>query len=118
MDISDYESRDSFTPFEVEDLLGIPLSDIAELFAKVPRAQRGCYQGPPARALIDKFARKRILADLIARSAVNAAPEIKKAPDQPEDGTVAVIDVEREHRFVLRFPGELRQYLESRAEKV
>lgn len=118
MNISEYESREHFTPFEVEHLLGIPLSDVAELFAKVPRAARGCYQGEPARELINKYARKRVLADLIARSAVNAAPEIKKDPVQPDDGTVAVIDVEKQHRFVVRFPGELKDYLETRAEKV
>ena len=115
MDLQDYEEKAFFTPFELEHILQIPMSDIMELFSKVPKVKepRGCFHGEPSRALIAKWARKRVYADIIGRGAVNAHPEIRRAEDEGRPLEIGLVDTSNGHRFPVRFPGDLRIYLDK-----
>jgi len=115
VDLSDYNEKPYFTPFELEHILQIPLSDIVELFAKTPKVANpaGCYRGEECRALVSQWARKRVYADIIARNAVNARPEIRRGEDEGRPLEIALIDVENDHEFTVRFPGDLRLYIEG-----
>lgn len=114
-EMNDFEEKPFFTPFELEHILQIPLSDIVEIFAKVPKVQSpaGCYQGDEARALIRKWARKRVYADIIARNAVNANPEIRRAEDEGEPLRIKLQDVTHDQELEVRFPGDLKRYLDT-----
>lgn len=119
MSYPDYQDRADFTAQELEHILQLPISDIVELFAKVPRAGPGRYQGEGCREMVARLARKRVYADLIARQAVNADPDVQRAPEQPEGDKVALIDHTAGVEFEVRFPGDLRDYLdEAQAEAV
>ena len=113
-DLDDYAERESFTPQEVEHMLQIPLVDVVELMAKIPRAGAGRFQGEGCRALVRKLARGRLFADLIARQAVNAEPEIKRGPESDDPGLFRLINVSSGEEFTVRFSGDLRRYLELR----
>ena len=115
MELPDYHEKTYFTPFELEHILQIPLSDIVELFAKVPKVAqpRGCFVGEECRQVIAVLARKRVYADLIARSAVNAVPEIKRGEDSGEPHHIALRDLCHQRNFAVRFPGDLRLYLDG-----
>lgn len=113
MSYPDYEERPDFTAQELEHILQLPIADIAELFAKVPRNGPGRYQGAACREIVEKLARKRVYADLIARRAVNAEPEVQRAEEQPENGKVALVDRTSGVEFEVRFPGDLRDYLDE-----
>jgi hypothetical protein len=63
--------------------------------------------------LIAKWARKRVYADIIGRSAVNAHPEIKRAEDEGKPLEIGLLDTSNGHRFTVRFPGDLRSYLDE-----
>lgn len=113
VELLDYDDKPYFTPFELEHILGIPLSDIVEIFAGVPKVAKpaGCYEGHGSRRLIEKWARKRVYADLIGRNAVNATPEIRRLPDEGESLKIRLLDVKKGLDFTVRFPGDLRLYL-------
>lgn len=115
MELQDYHEKLYFTPFELEHILQIPMSDIVELFAKVPRVAqpRGCFEGEQCRQVIAALARKRVYADLIGRSAVNAVPEIKRGEDSGEAHHIALVDLCHQRNFSVRFPGDLRLYLDA-----
>lgn len=113
MKFEDYEERADFSAHDLEHILGLPIGEIVELFAKVPRAPKGRFQGGPCRELIAKYARKRVFADLIARQVVNAEPDVRRAAEQPDDRVVALVDRSTDHHFTVRFPGDLRDYLEQ-----
>jgi hypothetical protein len=115
MELPDYEEKPFFTPFELEHILQIPLSDIVELFAKVPKVKepRGCFEGGPSREMIAKWARKRIYADLIARNAVNAVPVVHRGEDSAGALEIGLLDVTNDVRLTVRFPGDLRVYLDK-----
>ena len=115
MELSDYKDKPFFTPFELEHILQIPLSDIVQIFEKVPKVAqpRGCYEGDGSRKLVEKWARKRVYADIIARNAVNANPEIRRAEDQGEPLEIALVDVTNKKEFTVRFPGDLNLYINS-----
>ena len=113
--LADFESKEFFTPFELEHILQIPLSDIVEIFSKVPKVANpaGCFKGDESRDMIRKWARKRVYADIIARNAVNAAPEIRRAEDDGEPLQIKLRDVSHGEDFSVRFPGDLKRYLDS-----
>lgn len=113
MELSDYDSKSFFTPFELEHILQIPLTDVVEIFAQVPKVvePRGCYHGVESRKLVEKWARKRVYADIIARNAVNAVPEIRRLQDEGKPLEVRLLDVTNEQEFTVRFPGDLKLYL-------
>ena len=115
MELPDYHEKPYFTPFELEHILQIPLSDIVELFAKVSKVAqpRGCFEGEESRRVIAVLSRKRVYADLIARNAVNAVPEIKRGEDSGEAHRIALTDICHQHHFTVRFPGDLRLYLDG-----
>ena len=115
MELQDYEAKTFFTPFELEHILQIPMSDVMALFSKVSKVKepRGCFEGEASRALIEKWARKRVYADIIGRSAVNAHPEIKRAEDEGKPLEIGLLDTSNGHRFTVRFPGDLRGYLDE-----
>lgn len=115
MELLDYEDKTYFTPFEIEHILGIPLSDVVEIFAEVPKVPDppGCYSGPESRKLVERWARKRIYADIIGRNAVNAVPEIRRLKDEGKPLEVKLLDVTNDHEFIVRFPGDLKLYLLS-----
>lgn len=116
MKLEDYHQKEFFTPFELEHILQIPLSDIVEIFSKVPKVQNppGCYSGKESREVVARWSRKRVYADIIARNAVNADPEIRRAEDGGEPLEIALRDVAQGRTFVVRFPGDLKLYLEGR----
>lgn len=113
--VDDFEEKSFFTPFELEHILQLPLVDIVELFAKVPKVDhpRGCYQGAACREMIAKLARKRVYADIIARNAVNADPEIRRGEDSGQPLEIGLLDCTKDYRFTVRFPGDLRNYLDD-----
>jgi hypothetical protein len=115
VELPDYNQKPYFTPFELEHILQIPLADIVEIFSKVPKVQepRGCYQGDGSRELVEKWARKRVYADIIARNAVNANPEIRRAEDTGDALDIALRDVTNDHVFRVRFPGDLKLYIDQ-----
>lgn len=115
MELEDYESKHFFTPFELEHILQIPMSDIVEIFSTVPKVAepRGCFEGEACREIIRKWARKRVYADIIARNAVNASPELRREPDEGTADQIGILDVTNNRRFTVRFPGDLRLYLAS-----
>ena len=115
MELGDYEEKTFFTPFELEYILQIPMTDVMELFAKVPKVAqpRGCFEGEASRQLIAKWARKRVYADVIARNAVNAVPEFKRAGDEGKPLEIGLLDVSNGHEFTVRFPGDMRRYLDQ-----
>lgn len=115
MELQDYEEKTFFTPFELEHILQIPMSDVMELFTKVPKVKepRGCFEGEACREMIAKWARKRVYADIIGRSAVNAHPEIKRAEDEGKPLEIGLLDTSNGHEFTVRFPGDLRGYLDE-----
>jgi hypothetical protein len=115
MELQDYEEKLFFTPFELEHILQITMVDILELFQSVPKVSepRGCFEGDAARKLIAKWARKRVYADLIARNAVNAEPIIRRGEDKGEDLVIGLLDVSNDHALTVRFPGDLRLYLDQ-----
>ncbi|MFA5505892.1 MAG: hypothetical protein WC314_01945 [Vulcanimicrobiota bacterium] len=114
MELKDFQEKNYFTPFELEHILQLPLSDIVQLFSEVPRVPepRGCFQGEPCRALIAKWARKRVYADVIARNAANARPTIRRGDDAGEPMEIALVDTCNDHRLTVRFPGDLRNYVD------
>jgi hypothetical protein len=113
MRLEDYAQRESFSAQEMEHILGLPLIDIVELLAKVPRAGAGRYQGDGCRALVKKLARGRLFADLIARQAVNATPEIRRGPDSGDPDSFVLINASSGEEFTVRFSGDLFDYLEQ-----
>lgn len=115
VELLDYQQKSYFTPFELEHILGIPLSDVVEIFARVPKVKQpaGCFEGDESRKLVEKWARKRVYADIIARNAVNAVPEIRRLPDEGNPLEIKLEDVTHQHVFTVRFPGDLRLYLQS-----
>lgn len=115
MELLDYQDKPYFTPFELEHILGIPLSDVVEIFAAVPKVKQpaGCFEGDESRKLVEKWARKRVYADIIARNAVNAVPEIRRLPDEGRPLEIKLEDVTNHHAFSVRFPGDLKLYLQS-----
>jgi len=118
MELEDYESKSFFTPFELEHILQIPMSDIVEIFSTVPKVTepRGCFEGEACREMIRKWARKRVYADIIARNAVNASPELRRDPDEATADRIGILDVTNNRKFTVRFPGDLRLYLTSRSD--
>lgn len=116
MKLTDYQKKPYFTPLELEHILQLPLAEIVELFDEVPKVDspRGCYEGEESRELIARLARKRVYADLIARNAVNALPEIRRGEDSGKPHEIVLVDVARDEEFTVRFSGDLRNYLESR----
>lgn len=115
VELLDYQEKSYFTPFELEHILGIPLSDVVEIFAGVPKVKQpaGCFEGDESRKLVEKWARKRVYADVIARNAVNAVPEIRRLQDEGNPLEIKLEDVTHQHVFTVRFPGDLRLYLQS-----
>lgn len=112
-EFADYRERDSFTAHDIEHILQIPIVDVVELLAKVPRTGPGLYQGEGCRALVKKLARGRLFADLIARQAVNAMPEIRRGHEpKPEEDDFELVNVSSGEVFRVRFSGDLRAYLE------
>lgn len=113
--LSDFEEKTFLTPFELEHILQIPLSDIVEIFKDVPKVStpRGCYDATESRKIVEKWARKRVYADIIARNAVNANPEIRRAEDQGEPLCIGLKDVTNDRSFTVRFPGDLKLYLDE-----
>lgn len=114
-ELNDFAEKEFFTPFELEHILQIPLSDIVEIFAKVPRVEKpaGCFRGDESRELIKKWSRKRVYADIIARNAVNANPEIRRGEDDGDPLGICLKDVTNGNEFSVRFPGDLKRYLDS-----
>lgn len=114
MELLDFEDKAFFTPFELEHILQLPLADIVELFDKVPKVEspRGCYEGEASRKLIEKWSRKRVYADVIARNAANASPTIRRRDDAGEPLEIGLVDTSNETEFTVRFPGDLRLYVE------
>lgn len=117
MELSDFETKTYFTPFELEHILQIPMTDIVEVFAKTPKVAepRGCYEAEACRELLAKLCRRRVYADIIARNNVNAEPEIRRSEDEGESHRIGLLDVSRNHAFEVRFPGDLRNYLDTRS---
>lgn len=115
MELKDYSTKAFFTPFELEHILQIPMTDVMELFLKVPKVRepRGCFEGDASRELIAKWARKRVYADLIARNAANAEPVIRRGDDSGKELEIALTDVTNDRSLSVRFPGDLRLYLEQ-----
>ncbi len=111
-DFADYLQRESFTAYDVEQILQIPITDVVELMAKIPKVGPGLYQGDACRALVKKLARGRLFADLIARQAVNALPEIRRGEEQPAGEDFELINLTSGETFRVRFSGDLRAYLE------
>lgn len=112
MQFEDYDQRESFTAQEIEHMLGIPLVDLVELLAPVPRAGPGRYQGDGCRALVKRLARGRLFADLIARQAVNAEPPIRRGPESGDPSRFQLINEMTGEEFTVRFSGDLHDYLE------
>ena len=115
MELDDYQEKTFFTPFELEHILQIPLSELVELFADVPKVKepRGCYQAVASRELLAKLSRRRVYVDIIARNAVNAEPEIRRGTDDGEDHKIALRDVTNDLEFEVRFPGDMKLYLDE-----
>lgn len=112
-DFADYSERDSFTAHDIEHILQIPIVDVVELLSKVPRTGPGLYQGDGCRELVKKLARGRLFADLIARRAVNAEPEIRRGQEaKPEEDDFELVNATSGEVFRVRFSGDLRAYLE------
>ncbi len=109
----DYADRASFSAYDIEHILQIPIVDVVELIAKIPRVGPGLYQGDGCRVLIKRLARGRLFADLIARQAVNALPEIRRGAEQPEGQGFELLNATSEETFRVRFSGDLRLYLEA-----
>ena len=115
MELLDYQDKAFFTPFELEHILQLPMSDIVELFSKVPKVKepRGCFDGEASRELIARWARKRVYADVIARNAANARPTIRRGQDAGAPLDIALVDTCHDECFSVRFPGDLRRYIEK-----
>ena len=114
----DYADRASFSAYDIEHILQIPIVDVVELMAKVPRVGPGLYQGDGCRTLVKRLARGRLFADLIARQAVNALPEIRRGAEQPEGQGFELLNATSGETFRVRFSGDLRLYLEAWAPSV
>lgn len=113
MKLDDFETRTAFTAEEIEHILQLPMIEIVELLAKVPRTADRRFQGDACRVLVERLARGRIFADLIARQAVNAEPHIRRGPDSQESLCFALLDTTAGREFEVRFPGDLRNYLDA-----
>ncbi len=111
--LADFETRAAFSAEEIEHILQLPMIEVVELLAKVPRTVDRRFQGDACRMLVKRLARGRVFADLIARQAVNAVPEIRRGPDSKDPTRFALIDTTAEHQFEVRFPGDLRNYLDA-----
>lgn len=111
-DFADYGEKESFTAHDIEQILQIPLIEVVELLAKVPKVGPGLYQGDGCRAVVKKLARGRLFADLIARQAVNASPEIRRGQERPGEDDFELINTSSGEVFRVRFSGDLRAYLE------
>lgn len=109
----DYEERASFSAEDLEHILQLPMVELVELLTAIPRLGAGQLQGKACRELVQKFARGRLFADLIARQAVNASPEIRRGPDSGEPGRFCLINMATSEEFTVRFPGDLREYLDA-----
>ncbi len=116
MELRDFETREWFSFQEMEHVLQLPGSELAELLAKVGRTSEGHLQGEDCRMLVSKLRRGRLFADLIARRAVNAVPDIQRGPESPGDQPFLLVDVTNQVEFEVRFPGDLRNYLDSVAQ--
>lgn len=111
--LADYSERGSFTAPEMEHILQLPMVDVVELLAGLPRTGPGAFDGAACRNLVGKLARGRLFADLIARQAVNAEPSIVRAADcQREDG-FHLLNATTGEEFTVRFSGDLALYLQS-----
>ena len=115
MELNDYHEKAFFTPFELEHILQLPLSELVELFVKIPKVSdpRGCYEAKASRELLAKLSRRRVYVDIIARNAVNAEPDIRRGSDHGEDHKIALKDVSNGKEFEVRFPGDLKLYLDE-----
>lgn len=111
--LEDYAERESFTPQEIEHILQLPLIDIVELLAKIPRAGGGRFQGDGCRALVKRLVRGRLFADLIARQSVNAEPVIRRGPESPDPDRFLLVNATTGEEFSVRFSGDLHDYLEA-----
>lgn len=109
----DYEERASFSIQELEHILQLPLVELVELLVKIPRLEAGRYRGQECRQLISKLARGRLFADLVARQAANASPEIRRGPESGEPGVFCLINAGTGENFSVRFSGDLRDYLDQ-----
>ncbi len=107
----DYAQRDSFTAQDVEHILQLPITEIVELIARVPRVAPGHYQGEACRAVIRRLARGRLFADLIARQAVNAEPVIRRGPESDQPDMFHLVNEGTGEEFSVRFSGDLANYL-------
>jgi hypothetical protein len=85
--------------------------------SKIPRAGAGRFQGDGCRLLVGKLARGRLFADLIARQAVNAEPEIRRGPESDDPNLFNLVNAATGEAFTVRFSGDLREYLERRAQE-
>lgn len=111
--LEDYATRESFTAQEMEHILQLPLSDLVEFLAAVPRAGAGCYQGDGCRALVRKLGRGRLFADLVARQSVNAEPVIRRGPETGDPDRFLLLNETTGEEFTVRFSGDLHDYLEA-----
>lgn len=111
MEFEDYAQREAFTAYDVEHILQLPITEIVELIARVPRVAPGQYQGDACRAVIRKLARGRLFADLIARQAVNAEPVIRRGPEATEPDLFHLLNTSTGEEFNVRFSGDLVNYL-------
>jgi hypothetical protein len=98
----------------MEQILQLPLLEIVELLAKIPRSGPGRFSGDGCRALVRRLARGRLFADLIARQAVNAVPVIRRGPESDNPDLFHLINETTGEQFSVRFSGDLRDYLEAR----
>jgi hypothetical protein len=113
MPLEDYQERESFTAQEMEHILQMPLSELVEFLASVPRAGAGRYQGDGCRALVRKLGRGRLFADLVARQAVNAEPVIRRGPETGDPDRFLLINESTGEQFSVRFSGDLHDYLKA-----
>jgi hypothetical protein len=118
MNLDDYTTREAFTAQEMEHILQLPMIDVVELLARLPRAGPGRYQGEPCRALVKRLARGRLFADLIARQAANAEPEIRRGPDTGDPDRFVLLNSSTGEEFTVRFSGDLRDYLERQRQPI
>ena len=116
--LDDYAERESFTPQEIEHILQLPLVDVVELLAKVPRAPGGRFQGEGCRALVRRYARGRLFADLIARQAVNASPVIRRGAESSDPDRFHLVNETTGEEITVRFSGDLRDYLNRLSQDV
>lgn len=111
MPYEDYAQRDFFTAHDVEQILQLPITEVVELIARVPRVGPGQYQGEGCRAVIRRLARGRLFADLIARQAVNAEPVIRRGAESEQPDLFHLVNETTGETFSVRFSGDLADYL-------